>query len=113
MTRRCSRRRRQQQALIDDLRRQDAKLGRQDLRDALRALRGTILRTELYALDGSDLQGRPYTVTESLQGLREVPNPLAQSGELRDLLPACARPADHAVGARRRADDAVLLYRRL
>ncbi|WP_026103334.1 SpvB/TcaC N-terminal domain-containing protein [Pseudanabaena sp. PCC 6802] len=40
-------------------------------RDAIRALRGSILRTELYALDGSELQDRPYTVTESLQGVRE------------------------------------------
>lgn len=40
-------------------------------RDALRTLRGSILRTELYALDGSDRQDRPYTVTESAYGLRE------------------------------------------
>lgn len=40
-------------------------------RDALRALRGSILRTELYALDGTERQDRPYTVTETLQGLRE------------------------------------------
>ncbi|QKW06065.1 VCBS repeat-containing protein [Streptomyces sp. NA04227] len=33
-------------------------------RDALRALRGKVLRTELYALDGSAREGRPYTVTE-------------------------------------------------
>jgi RHS repeat-associated protein len=44
-------------------------------RDALRALRGTVLRTELYALDGSDLQKIPYTVTESLHGLREEAPP--------------------------------------
>ena len=40
-------------------------------RDALRALRGSTLRTELYALDGSPLQERPYTVTEQAYGLRE------------------------------------------
>ena len=34
---------------------------RRTRRDALRALRGSILRTELYALDGS-LAYRPYTV---------------------------------------------------
>jgi RHS repeat-associated protein len=50
-------------------------------RDALRSLRGSILRTELYALDGFQfdgvrLEGRPYTVTEYAYGLREEPNPL-------------------------------------
>jgi len=44
-------------------------------RDALRALRGSILRTELYALDGSDLEERPYTVTEHGYGLREESAP--------------------------------------
>jgi glycosyltransferase TcdB-like subunit of Tc toxinin len=34
-------------------------------------LRGSILRTELYALDGTNQQNRPYTVTEHLQGVRE------------------------------------------
>ncbi len=33
-------------------------------RDAHRALRGSSLRTELFALDGSALEARPYTVTE-------------------------------------------------
>ena len=42
-------------------------------RDALRSLRGRILRTELYALDGNtSLQERPYTVTEYLHGLMSV-----------------------------------------
>ena len=40
-------------------------------RDALRALRGTVLRSELYALDGSERQSRPYTVTEQIHGLSE------------------------------------------
>lgn len=44
-------------------------------RDALRALRGSILRTELYAHDGTERQDRPYTVTESLFGLREESPP--------------------------------------
>jgi RHS repeat-associated protein len=39
-------------------------------RDALRALRGQLLRTELFALDGDARQGRPYTVTESVSGVR-------------------------------------------
>ncbi|MEW2330275.1 SpvB/TcaC N-terminal domain-containing protein [Micromonospora chersina] len=38
--------------------------GRRARRDALRSLRGSVLRTELYALDGSPLAERPYTVTE-------------------------------------------------
>ncbi|HBY97886.1 MAG TPA: hypothetical protein DEP84_28760, partial [Chloroflexi bacterium] len=41
-------------------------------RDALRALRGTVLRTELYALDDSPSARRPYTVTEHAYGLCEV-----------------------------------------
>ena len=46
-----------------------------DRRDALRTLRGSILRTELYALDGTDRQNRPYTVTEQAFGLREESAP--------------------------------------
>ena len=49
--------------------------GRRVKRDALRTLRGSILRTELYALDGSDREERPYTVTESSYGLVEVEPP--------------------------------------
>ena len=44
-------------------------------RDALRSLRGRILRTELYALDGAERQDRPYTVTECLHGVREEAAP--------------------------------------
>lgn len=40
-------------------------------RDALRALRGSILRTEVYALDGTERQENPYTVTESRYDIRE------------------------------------------
>jgi RHS repeat-associated protein len=43
--------------------------------DALRALRGSVLRTELYGLDGSPLQARPYSITESQFGLREEAPP--------------------------------------
>lgn len=45
-------------------------------RDALRALRGSILRTEVYAQDGTVRAGQPYTVTESRYDIREeaVPN---------------------------------------
>jgi hypothetical protein len=44
-------------------------------RDVLRTLRGSILRTELYALDGSSREDRPYTVTEHAYGLREEEPP--------------------------------------
>jgi RHS repeat-associated protein len=40
-------------------------------RDALRTLRGRVLRSELYARDGSAAEGRPYTVTEHAYELRE------------------------------------------
>ncbi len=49
-------------------------------RDVLRALRGRILRTELYALDGDRQQARPYTVTESLHGVRSIVNDIAKGG---------------------------------
>jgi len=48
-------------------------LPRRVKRDALRTLRGRMLRTELYALDGSEGQDRPYTVTEYLRGVTSVP----------------------------------------
>jgi len=51
--------------------------GRRVKRDALRTLRGSILRTELYALDGSDREDRPYTVSESSYGLVEIEAPAA------------------------------------
>ena len=38
-------------------------------REACRALKGSILRQEVYARDGSDLQGTPYTVSERSYGL--------------------------------------------
>lgn len=45
-------------------------LPRRARRDALRTLRGTLLRSELYALDKSLLEEKPYTVTETQMGLR-------------------------------------------
>lgn len=45
-------------------------LPRRAYRDALRTLRGSLLRSELYALDNSGRQNIPYTVTEGLQGTR-------------------------------------------
>lgn len=47
-------------------------------REALRTLRGSVLRTELYVLDGST---RPFTVTESLAGLSEVEEPTDPESE--------------------------------
>jgi RHS repeat-associated protein len=58
-------------------------------RDASRALRGSIVRAELYALDGDDREGLPHTVTEHAYRLREeargaddrrvwFPHPVAQ-----------------------------------
>jgi RHS repeat-associated protein len=48
-------------------------LPRRAKRDAIRTLRGRVLRTELYALDGSSRQDRPYTVTEHLHGVMPLP----------------------------------------
>ncbi|MDP3146533.1 MAG: SpvB/TcaC N-terminal domain-containing protein [Bacteroidota bacterium] len=47
-----------------------SELPRRARRDALRTLRGTLLRSELYGLDGSSFESRPYTVTESLMSVR-------------------------------------------
>ena len=46
-------------------------------RDALRSLRGRVLRTEVYALDRGDRESRPCTVTEHSHGIREVDEPTA------------------------------------
>ncbi|MDH6222813.1 SpvB/TcaC N-terminal domain-containing protein [Streptomyces pseudovenezuelae] len=48
-----------------------AALPRGARRAALRTLRGQVLRTELYALDGTARKALPYTVTESVSGVRE------------------------------------------
>ena len=63
-------------------------------RDALRALRGSILRSELYALDrfknqdSIHLEDRSYTVTEYAYGLREESPPAAgQQNRLRIFFP--------------------------
>jgi RHS repeat-associated protein len=55
-------------------------LPRRARRDALRTLRGTLLRSELYALDESILQDKPYTVTESLMSLRLEFDPTVPPG---------------------------------
>jgi RHS repeat-associated protein len=48
--------------------------------NAIRSLRGNILRTELYAVDGSDRENRPYTVTEYQYGIREENPPTPGEG---------------------------------
>jgi RHS repeat-associated protein len=57
-----------------------AALPRRARRDALRTLRGTLLRSELYALDKSILQDKPYTVTESLMSVRMEFDPTLPPG---------------------------------
>ena len=54
------------------------------IRHALRTLRGSVLRSELYALDDSPNRGRPYTVAESLYDVREIEpdDPLREDVEL-------------------------------
>jgi RHS repeat-associated protein len=52
------------------------RLSRRAKRDALRSLRGNILRTELYSQDGdAQRESRPYTVTEYSYVLREETQP--------------------------------------
>jgi RHS repeat-associated protein len=50
-------------------------------RDAYRSMRGKVLRTELYGLDGSARASAPYTVTEHVYGVREASPPSAQNPE--------------------------------
>ena len=56
-------------------------LPRRARRDALRTLRGNLLRSEVYAQDSSVREERPYTVTESVQGVREESPPAAGDDE--------------------------------
>lgn len=64
---------REQRTDLVDIARRTALAGNaQLLRDALRALRGSVLRTELYAFDDSPHRDRPYKVTESLHDVREI-----------------------------------------
>ena len=52
-------------------------------RDALRALRGSVLRTEIYARDSSPRANRPYAVKEYTYGLREEFRPTSSASERR------------------------------
>ena len=47
---------------------------------ALRTVRGNLIRKELYALDNSSIQDRPYTVAEYLYGV--IPLPIGQPWSL-------------------------------
>lgn len=83
----------------------DAFLGalpRRDRRDALRSLRGSVLRRETYALDGSPSADRPYSVAEYAYALREIDPPAQGSNRPRVFFP-------HAVAERstqwERGDD--------
>lgn len=68
-------------------------LPRRVKRDALRALRGRILRTESYALDDTERAQRPYTVTEHLHGVCGV---LDEGEAARLACEADALPSDWA-----------------
>src|SRR6266487_2024376 len=68
-------------------------LPRRARRDAIRALRGTPLRTEVYALDGNPRETNPYTVTEFLYGVRHefgptmLPDPSATLSPVEGFFP--------------------------
>lgn len=74
-----------------------ATLSRRGQRDVLRALAGSVLRSELYADDGDPHADRPYTVTEYCYDLVPVTEPDTGTGEA-----WLARPvvAAHRTGAR-------------
>ena len=88
-----------------------AGLPRRVRRDALRALRGQTLRTELYALDGSDRQDRPYSVSESLTGVREESTATTAGVAGTHLLRLRDRAAHNPLGTRRRPNDHRRLHR--
>lgn len=56
-------------------------------REALRTLRSSVLRSEVYALDGSAAQDRPYTVTEHAYDLREESAPAVSALRRRIFFP--------------------------
>ena len=53
----------------------DSNIPRRAKRDAVRSLRGRVLRTEVYALDGGDREDLPYTISESIYDVREEDAP--------------------------------------
>ena len=50
--------------LLPDSTRLNVDLSPEELREACRALRGSVLRQEIYALDGSDASAQPYSASE-------------------------------------------------
>lgn len=44
----------------------------EDIRESWRALRGAVLRQEVFALDGTPAQGRPYSVSQSSYQVRRI-----------------------------------------
>ena len=50
----------------------DPEVTPEEAREAARALKGSLLRREVYALDGSEAAGRPYTVSERNYTLRRI-----------------------------------------
>ncbi|TNH27810.1 hypothetical protein FHG89_17035 [Micromonospora orduensis] len=73
----------------------------EELREAYRALRGAPLRQEVYALDGSPEQDRPYTVTTSSYTI-ELLQPMSAPGS----------EQRHAVCLRRPAETVTASYER-
>ena len=83
-------------------------MNRRGLRYAIRALRGRVLRSELYALDGDPNADRPYQITDHayalapiLDGAASDPGWQPQPGGRR---PASPRP-DQRMGTRHRPHD--------
>ncbi|HEU4328718.1 MAG TPA: SpvB/TcaC N-terminal domain-containing protein [Roseiflexaceae bacterium] len=73
-----------------------ARLPRRVQRDALRTLRGQVLRSELYALDGSERAARPYRVSETLPELCAV---VPEGQGVRLVIDPAELPADWATDA--------------
>jgi len=83
-------------------------LPRRARRDVLRTLRGSILRTELYALDGSQREGMPYTVTEAISGVREESPPSPNDGgRLRIFF---SHPLEQRTAQWERGDDPLMQF---
>ncbi|MDC0747116.1 SpvB/TcaC N-terminal domain-containing protein [Polyangium mundeleinium] len=57
----------------------EAGLSPRDLREACRALKGQILRTEVYAFDGSEAELHPYVVTEVCPAIVRVQSSTAKA----------------------------------
>ena len=95
--------------LLADGRRIDYVLSPDEAREACRALKGRILRQEIYALDDGPTAGRPYSVTESNYTI-EMLQPRGANRyasfftHARETIGFQYERALYAVGGRRRAD---------